>query len=313
MAGPELAAADPPIWPDVLGVDVGGTMAKAVVLTGDGAVRPLPSLATPRELGPQAVVSTILDQVEGFVGLSGAVRAVSAVGLVVPGVVDDRSGVAEYSENLGWRDIPFRDLVGDRTGLPVGFGHDVRAGGLAERLSGAAQGQGDVVFVAIGTGISGAVTVQGLTLDGKLVGEIGHLDVGTGLPCLCGGRGCLETVAAGPAIAAAWSARTGRPADGARVVFAAAAGGDREAGAVIDDAVDALARALAAYVTLLAPTVVVLGGGVALAGDQLLVPLRERLARALPWQQVPRVVPSALGDLAGAIGAAHLARRAWEG
>ena len=302
-----MPAADPLSGPRVLGIDVGGTAIKAVVLGPDGSADYLPSVPTPRADGPDVVVTYVLDTVEQFVRQSGGIEA---VGLVVPGFVNDADGIADYSENIGWRDVPFRRLVAERTGLPVGFGHDVRAAGEAEWIAGAAVGVTDVLFVPIGTGISGAIVAEGRPLHGATVGEIGHLDVGSGRPCACGGHGCLETVATGPAIAAAYAARTGLPAAGAREVFEAAAQGDEAAQAVLDSAIDALARALTAYVTILAPERIVIGGGVGLAGRALVDPLTASLTKSLVWQRVPDIVSARFGEGAAAIGAALLARRA---
>jgi len=289
----------------VAGLDVGGTAMKGSVVAADGSVAHTRSWPTPREDGPDAVVDAVLDAAAELVRLD---PATAALGLVVPGVVRDVDGIAEWSENIGWRDVPFRRLLTERLGLPVGFGHDVRAGGLLERRAGAAVGEQDVLFMPIGTGISGALTVAGVDLTGEFVGEIGHLDVGSGRPCACGGVGCLETVSTGPSIARSYAERSGVEVAGARPVFEAAARGDADARAVVDEAARALARALAAYTTLLAPDLVVLGGGVAAAGESLLAPVRSALAGLLPWQPVPRLVTAAFGANAASLGACLLAR-----
>lgn len=288
----------------VLGIDVGGTAMKGVLLSADGRYETVAQRETPRHLGPDAVVDAVLATVEEWVR---AAQDVAAVGLVVPGLVDERSGVALYSENIGWRDVPFRELMAARTGLPVGFGHDVRAGGLAERQMGAGQGEDDLLFMPLGTGVSGAMVIDGHVIDNKYAGEIGHLDVGSGLPCACGSRGCLETVCTGPSIARAYTERSGHPAQGAKLVFERAQAGDQDAQAVVEGAIDALAAALAAYVTLLAPDVVIVGGGLAEAGDQLLQPLSAKLFDRLVWQPRPRIVRAALGEWAAGLGAALLA------
>jgi glucokinase len=224
--------------------------------------------------------------------------------------VDDRAGIALYSENIRWRDVPFRALVSDRSGLPVGFGHDVRAGGLAERTMGAAQGCDDVLFMPIGTGVSGAMYVAGRLIENKYAGEIGHIDVGSDEPCACGARGCLEAVASGAAIATRYNRATGGSAAGAEEVVRLLAAGDHAAAVVWDDAVHALARALATYVSLLAPELIVIGGGLSGAGEVLLEPLRRRLKELLVWQRDPRIVAAHLGENAACLGAGLLARQA---
>jgi len=229
---------------------------------------------------------------------------------VVPGVVDEKTGVAVYSENIEWHDIEFRRLLTERTGLPVGFGHDVRAGGLAERELGAAQGSDDVLFMPIGTGIAGAMFVGGRLVHNPYAGEIGHVYAGFPDPCACGARGCLEAVASGASIARRYQQFSGRTAQGARGVLELAKAGDPTAVAVWGDALDALARVLTTYISILAPSRVVVGGGVSHAGEQLLGPLRERLRHRLVWQQEPELVTAVLADEAGCLGAALLARRA---
>jgi glucokinase len=230
----------------------------------------------------------------------------AAIGLVVPGVVDEAAGLAVFSANLGWRDLPLRDLLEERTGLPVAFGHDVRAGGLAEGALGAARGVRDFLFLALGTGVAGAAVLDGRPYaGGGYAGEIGHVVVEPGgRECGCGARGCLETVASAGAIAA----RYGHGATAAQVAARCAAG-DPDARRVWREAVDALAGALAMYVGALAPAAIVVGGGLAEAGDQLLAPLGAALDERLTFQRRPRLCRAALGDQAGRLGAALLA---WE-
>jgi glucokinase len=276
----------------VLGVDVGGTDTKATLLDGGEPLgfRSRPTARTPPEI------------VEAIAELAGDAEA---IGVVVPGVVDDANGVAVWSENLHWDNVPFAALVRERCGLPTVLGHDVRAGALAETRLGAARGMTDVVYLSIGTGIAAGIVVGGhLHAGGGYAGEIGHTPAGHDEPCACGGRGCLEAIASAAAIARRYTARSGRPAAGAAEVLAA---GDAAAVQVWDEALDALAGALAWVASVLAPEVVVIGGGLSRAGEALFDPLSERIPRRLTFQRVPRLVPAALGERAGCIGAALLA------
>lgn len=289
----------------LLGVDVGGTATK-VGLLRDGAFAPEPEVPTPP---PSAtVVPDVVDLVAATVDRLAARERIDAVGLVVPGYVDAAHGVGLRSENLGWRDAPFGRLIGARIDLPVSVGHDVRAGALAEARLGAAAGHRDVLFVPVGTGIA-----AGLVLDGVLherpepVGEIGHVDVGHDKPCACGRTGCLEAIASAAAIAARYAARTGGPAVTAAHVAELVAAGDPVAREVWDEAVEALAGALVWCCALVSPGAVVVGGGLARAGDLLLAPLRESLARRLPAAVVPDLLPASFGSAAGCVGAALLA------
>jgi glucokinase len=288
----------------VIALDVGGTAMKGAVLNSDNTVESFYRWPTPREGGPGEVVNAVVAAIDELLERTKDARA---VGIVVPGLVDDHTGVALFSENIGWRNVPFRQIVAERTGLPVGFGHDVRAGGLAERVMGAAIGIDDVLFMPIGTGISGAMYISGRMMDNKYAGEIGHLDVGSGDLCACGAIGCLETVATGPSIARRYNALTGASVSGAKPVVDRMTAGDLVAATVWQDAVDALANALTSYVTLLSPELIVIGGGLSAAGELLLAPLRVALGRKLVWQQEPRIVQAALGDNAACLGAAILA------
>ena len=275
----------------VLGVDVGGTDMKAALVDGDAVeYRSQPTPPTPEGI------------VEAIAALAGDARA---IGLAVPGVVDDANGVAVWSENLGWRDVPFAALLTDRCRLPTVLGHDVRTAALAETRLGAARGMTDVVYLSIGTGVAAGIVLGGhLHAGGGYAGEIGHTDAGHDEPCACGGRGCLEAIASAAAIARRYTARSGRPVAGAKEVLLA---GDADALAVWDEALDALAAALAWIASVLAPEAVVIGGGLSRAGDALLDPLSERIPRHLTFQRIPRLLPAALGDRAGCMGAALLA------
>jgi glucokinase len=287
----------------VIALDLGGTALKAGLV--DPAGETVMALHRParREQGPDAVIAGLLEAVDELVA---AGPAPAAVGLVVPGIVDEAAGVAVFSANFGWRELPLRALLEERTGLPLAFGHDVRAGGLAEGALGAARGVRDFLFLALGTGVAGAAVLDGRPYaGGGYAGEIGHVVVEPGgRECGCGARGCLETVASAAAIAA----RHGEGVTAAAVAARCAAGEPR-AGAVWNDAVQALAAALAMYVSVLAPELIVVGGGLSEAGDQLLGPLDAALAARLTFHRRPALRRAALGDQAGRLGAALMA---WE-
>jgi glucokinase len=297
----------------VVAVDVGGTETKAALVTGtpDGVVAVQQHRrSTPRLPGGRATAGAVVDSV---VGLIDELRAstehpVVAAGVVVPGVVDETTGVGTFSANLGWRDFPFAAQLSERTGLPIAFGQDVRAGGLAECRLGAARGLRNAVIMPIGTGIAGALLLDGRLYSGDgHAGEIGHIDVGHGEPCGCGQHGCVEARASSAAIARRYAHRTGESMGGAADVAARVRAGDQDAVTVWREAVDALARGILLVVTLLGPEAVVLGGGLAMAGPLLLDPLRERLDELVIFQRRPELRLAALGDEAGCLGASLLA------
>jgi glucokinase len=298
----------------VAAVDVGGTRVKAALVDRDGGEVVALTEHTPAGLdAPGALVALAagtVDAMRARAAARGLDVELAAAGLVVPGIVDDEAGVARYSANLGWRDLEVTSPLADRLGLPVALGHDVRAGLLAEARWGAAQGARHVIFLPIGTGIAGA-----LMLDGHVVvadgwsGELGHVVVEPGGPqCGCGARGCLEAIASASAIGRAYAARTGHPA-GADTVAALVRDGDPVAVEVWRTAVEALARALVMAVTVTGAELVVVGGGLARSGEVLLGPLREAIRRSLTFQRMPRLLDASLGDRAGCLGAACVA---WE-
>jgi glucokinase len=291
----------------VIAVDVGGTETKAALVTGtpDG-VQAVKQQRRPTTRDGDAVVESVATLVEEL--RASTEHEVDAVGLVVPGVVDEDAGVGVYSANLGWRDHPFRARVEARTGLRTAFGHDVRAGGLAELRQGAARGLRNAVIMPIGTGIAGALVLDGRIYRGDgSVGEVGHVDVGHGDPCGCGQTGCVEARASSAAIARRYAERTGRPVDRAAEVARLVRAGDQDALTVWHEAVDALARGILLVTAVLGPEAVVLGGGLALAGALLTDPLRDRLDGLITFQRRPELRLAALGDEAGCLGAGLLA------
>jgi glucokinase len=293
----------------VAAIDLGGTVIKAALL--DSALRSVHTTRVPtRRIGEVVDVDQLAELVDTLAATVDG--TVAGVGVVTPGIVDGDLGVVRFAANLGWRDLPLRDRLADRTKLPLRIGHDVRAGGLAEFTVGAAVGVRNAMFMPVGTGIAAALIVDGheLTATGY-AGEIGHAIVDPhGTVCGCGARGCLETIGSAAAIARRYAARSGEPVAGAIEVAHRMRAGDPVAQQVWDEAIDALASALTMAVVLLAPEVIVLGGGLAESGAALFVPLREKLESRLTFHRRPKLVAAALGDNAGRTGAGLLAWRA---
>ncbi|MEU9475648.1 ROK family protein [Streptomyces sp. NPDC048191] len=297
----------------VIALDVGGTGMKAALVGDDGELLHRARRATGRERGPDAVVETILGfaaELQAYGAEHHGTPAVAA-GIAVPGIVDEQRGVAAYAANLGWRDVPLRALLTERLGIPVALGHDVRTGGLAEGRIGAGKGADRFLFVPLGTGIAGAIGIDGRVEAGAhgFAGEIGHVVVRPGgTPCPCGQHGCLERYASASAVSEAWAAACGDPDADAADCAKAVASGDPNAVRVWREAVDALADGLVTALTLLDPRTLIIGGGLAEAGEVLFQPLREAVRRRVTFQKLPAIVPAALGDTAGCLGAGLLAR-----
>ena len=229
----------------------------------------------------------------------------AAAGVGVPGLFDEASGRAVLLPNLppAWTGHEIGRPLADRLGVPVALINDARSFTLAESRMGAAAGCSTVVCLTLGTGVGGGVVVDGRLRFGPhgRAGELGHQVIDPdGPPCGCGNRGCVEAFAAGAAL----SRLGGR--DSPRAVFRAAAAGDERARAAVEAVVGRLAVGIANLVTVLWPERVVVGGGVAAAGEQLLGPLRRAVAAASPLVDPAsyEIVAAALGPAAGAIGAA---------
>nr|WP_245190298.1 ROK family protein [Leucobacter exalbidus] len=311
----------------VIAFDVGGTDIKSALIDERGEVRGFGRSATPVErlnpltpgangnLGaaPQIIAQLRELQLE----LTRAHPDVTpvAASIVVPGIVDSDRGVGVFASNLGWKDAPIRALAEQALGIPVAFHHDIHSASSAELKFGSARNVRNAVVVVLGTGIAGTVIIDGAPyLAGGFAGEIGHSPVADGPQCPCGGRGCLETIASGGAIARRYRDRVLASGDGratpdrVRDILTLADAGDVDARAVWEEALDALALAFAQITAVIAPDAIVLAGGLSLAGDALVRPLRERLEARLSFHRRPEILTAQLGGDAGLIGAVLFAR-----
>lgn len=289
--------------------DVGGTTVKSALVV-DGGLSSIERIPTPGgapgdggALGDRA--HAVVEAIVGAVEHARRTVDVRGVGVVVPGLVAD--GVGVHSENLGWRDAPFRDVLGRRLGVPVAVDHDVTAAALAEWSVGSLDGQlGTTAVVVLGTGVAATTLVDGEPLrSGGWAGELGHAPVpGSDAPCVCGSRGCLEAVAGAPAIVRRHRAAGASTVD-VREVVAAMRDGDPHAAASWQEAIDALAAGIHQLAAICAPTRIVLAGGLADAGADLLEPLVDALdARIGSAVRRPELVLGRLGSDAGLVGAA---------
>ena len=309
---------------EAIGIDLGGTKMLLGVLGEEPR-----ALWESRERSAGESEDELVELVVREIGEARAARngEVEAIGMGIPATIDRERGVALSAVNLPIEDLPLRDLVAERTGLPAFLDNDANVAALAEHLFGAARGARNAVMLTIGTGIGG-----GLILDGRLYrgasgagAELGHMPIDLDGPrCQgnCPGRGCAETMASGTAIGREGRTAAEREPDSAlgrllaagekidgKVVTELAQGGDEIAIGVFDRVGRNLGVALAGYANIFEPEVIVIGGGVLAAGDLLLEPARAELAaRALPPMSRTPVVAAELGEDAGMIGAAAMAR-----
>ena len=318
-----------------IGIDLGGTNLRAAIADTDtGQIfhqRKCPTLAAE---GQEAVIGRIVGLIRELTQANGYAGSIQGVGIGVPGTPDIDTGVIQFLPNLPgkWLNVPLRSIVEGQVELPVALINDVRAITLGEWTFGAGRGADTIACLAIGTGIGGGVVVNGqfhLGLGGT-AGEFGHHVVEVdGLPCGCGGKGCLELYASGPAIAAmgvkevmhGHTTRIGELVEhdlnriDAGVVVQAALEGDPIAHAILQRVGRYLGIAVGNILGVISPQRVIFGGGVSLAGDLLLQPIiqtvKERV-HVIPLQKVEFVLAE-LGINGGLVGAALWAKRRCEG
>jgi glucokinase len=307
----------------VIGIDLGGTKMLSGAIDEDLGVNQ-PSYDVVEGLSQEQILDRIADTVSE---LRDEMPEIEAVGFGLPCLIDQRSGVAMMAVNLPIVDLPFRDMMTERLGVPVFMDNDANVAVLVEQRSGAAQGHQDVIGLTIGTGIGGGIVIGGRIYRGWMGagGELGHMVVDEDGPqCQgnCPNRGCLEAVASGVAIGNEGRvAAAGEPdsslhqamADGLEItgqlVTDLAHEGDELARMVLGHCGRKLGVGLSNIVNIFNPEVIVLGGGAMAAGDMILRPARdEMLRRALPAiRDKVEIVKAKFGPEAGMLGAALFA------
>ena len=310
-----------------VGVDIGGTKVAAGVVTYDGRVLDHVRRETPdRTKTPDVVEDTIVGAVRELMGR----HDVHAVGIGAAGFVDATRSHVLFAPHLSWRNEPLREAVSSRLRLPVVIENDANAALWAEWRFGAARGQTYVICVNLGTGIGGALLANGTLLRGRfgVAGEFGHMQVVPGgRRCECGNRGCWEQYASGNAlvrearelaaanspVAFALLERAGGEVSAITgpLITDAARAGDPAARELFDEIGQWLGVGIANLAAAFDPGTVVIGGGLSEAGELLLGPARDAFARSLTGRRFrpeAHIVPAQLGNTAGLVGAADLAR-----
>ncbi|AOZ72728.1 hypothetical protein BK816_04995 [Boudabousia tangfeifanii] len=300
-----------------LGIDVGGTTIKSALVDPAGSLLAKKRTPTPKGAEPLAqTVAQIAREYETLIhdgelhdyrGVVDETRVRHTVGVAVPGVVDEEAGCAVLSVNLGWEDVPMAELLQKEIGRPVVLGHDVRSGALAESIWG--QAGPNTVFLAIGTGIAAGVILDGKPRVGRgWAGEVGQSIIHD--PFNPSQRVPMEQIASAASIARRFLERTSYDSiDGAREVFELAAKGNSVAKQVIDEACEALADSVVSAVSLLGQVRIVIGGGLAEAGPDLINPLRQKVRNRIGVLPEPEIIGAKLGSWAQTRGIAYAAMR----
>lgn len=293
------------------GVDIGGTTTQVVLCDDELTVLDRAETATPAADGGPAMMRAALDALGPLLGRTPG--RLTGAGVGAAGVVDSAAGrILVASDSFrGWAGFPVAATVTDALGVPAFLDNDVNAFLYGEVSGGAVRGERDVLGITLGTGVGGALWADGRLFAGPhgAAGEIGHIPGFGDLPCSCGGRGHLETLASARSIVARYAERTGRRL-GAREVAEAAGLGDEDALAVYRAAGAGIARAIVMTAGVVDITTVVVGGGVSGAWPLLEPLVRAQLAAEPPVSGHPvRLVRAALGSDAVPVGAAARARR----
>ena len=307
-----------------VGIDLGGTNIKAGLVDEQGQIIEKASVPTLVERGHEAVIEDMAKLSLQVIETAGkTLDDVGGVGIGLPGVLDPRTGRVPFCTNLGWHDVPVIELMRKVIDKPIYVDNDATVAALAENVAGVSAGARSSVFLTLGTGVGGGIVIGGKVYSGSngVGSELGHMIVMIdGEPCTCGNRGCWERYTSATALI-----RMGREAakahpesilnadgevTGAKQVMDAAKAGDPAACEVFDKYTTYLATGLVNIINFIDPEIIAIGGGVSAAGEFLIQPVREKLAKMIFYKAMPyaRVELATLGNDAGIIGAAMLAR-----
>jgi len=308
-----------------IGVDVGGTNIKIALVDRQGEISYSNSIPTRAEMGYEYTISAMKQAITDLMKATNTNKdSIEGIGFGFPGQIDYKNGIVKNAPNIpGWVEVPIAETMQKEFGIPTKVDNDVRCATLGELNFGAGKGCENLICITVGTGIG-----SGLVINGKLVrgasnaaGELGHikLNMAGGPLCGCGDFGCLEAYASGPSIVSmaeeyikgGKSTKFRELADGEitpYIVSQAAALGDGVAKRIFTIMGEHIGIGLASVVNLLNPEKIIIGGGVADAGDIIFNPIRETIAkRAMPISaSAVEILPAALGNLAGVIGASML-------
>jgi glucokinase len=299
----------------LLALDVGGTRMRAALADHSGAIQRRVDVLTDRQHGTGTLIAQLLDLADQAKGDA----AIERIAVGAPGPLDARSGVLFHPCNFVDDDVPLKQLLEDRFGVPAHVQNDANVAALGEWRFGGHGPTQHLIYITVSTGVGAGIISHGRLIEGfnTTAGEIGHTIIDPNGPdCPWGHRGCVEIICSGTGIAAAAERALagGRPSRvqspvTAELVARAAAEGDALASEVFGHAIDTLGLAVVNLIHLLSPEVIVIGGGVAQAGEQLFGPVRERVRTTAMkgTAEGVRIVPPGLGQDAGLVGAVTLA------
>lgn len=316
---------------NVIGVDMGGTKILAAVVDAEGQILATAKMPTQANDETSIVIDRISDCIkEAFQESGVSADTVRAIGIGAPGPLDPETGVVIFAPNLGWKNVPLKTELEDRLGIPTFVDNDVNVGTLGEHTYGSGRGIQNLVGIFVGTGIGGGIIMNGELFHGasKTAGEVGHIIVQEGGPkCGCGNRGCLEALASRTAMTK--FLRNAIIKKGKKSVISKLTNGDLQqirsgtlakalrrkdklTQKVFKRTTKYLGAGIGSIVNFLNPEMIVLGGGVVEALDEDFI---KKIRKAAKMYALPdtlkgvQIVKAQLGDDAGVLGAAALARQ----
>ena len=308
-----------------IGIDVGGTNIKIALVDDKGHIIYSNSIPTRAEMGYEYTINNMKESIHELIKENNIdPKTIEGIGFGFPGQIDCQKGIVKLAPNIpGWVDVPIAEIMEKEFGIPTRVDNDVRCAALGELNYGAGIGCENLICITVGTGIGSGLVVNGKLVRGasNAAGELGHikLDIQNGPLCGCGDKGCLEAFASGPSIVAMAEEyikggkstkyrELANPEITPYIVSEAAKQGDPVAKQIFTIVGEYIGAGLASVVNLLNPEKIIIGGGVAAAGDILMTPIKETLVkRAMPISGAAvEIIPAQLGNSAGVIGASIL-------
>ena len=308
-----------------IGIDIGGTSIKGAAVDSNGRVYDKFSMPFVKGEPGEVTIRKLADLVKEYIAAQHLEGKIAGIGIGSPGTLDVANGVVNYANNLGWNELPVADLMKETLPYDVRLTNDANAAALGEAKFGAGKSHEIVIMLTLGTGVGGGIIINGQLFEGNQGkgGELGHIVVQVdGEQCTCGRKGCLEAYGSATALiretkkamlsnkrSLMWKISPEIELVGGRVVFEAAAQGDKSAIKVLNNYIKYLGEGILNYCNIFRPNVIVLSGGIANAGEPLFKPLNEYIKeRNYGYQSTPevKIVPADLGYDSGKIGAAAL-------
>lgn len=305
-----------------IGIDLGGTSVKYALIDNEGVFHFQGKLPSKADISAEAVIGQLVTACKETMASAQQLGVtIEGIGIGTPGIVDETNRIVlGGAENIkGWENLNLADRIEAETHLPVQMGNDANLMGLGETMYGAGQGARNVVFLTVGTGIGGAVVIDGKLFNGfaNRGTELGHVPlIANGEPCACGSIGCLEHYASTSALVRRFSKRaaeTGRSFSGEEIngelIVRLYKEGDKLATECLDEHCDFLGHGIAGFINIFSPQRIVIGGGLSEAGDFYIQKVSERAHRYVMADCAvnTRIMAASLGNKAGSIGAASLA------